>query len=261
MSELNTGEEEETHECEECGREFETEHGVAVHAGMVHKGEEDEEEEDENEEETSAPTQAEPDTASADKIVADGGDDEIKSLRDVEHTDELVRRYGADGHLFAYRDGEEHVVVSRGQEPGDKWTARVPAERTAVSQGEHLWTIPDNWERRFGIDEHMRRMDCYHIPETGVDVFITVSTNDHIVDCWYLIRSVGQLDVDVVSQLDRGELERLETRRWPADEVADDVGDALDRIAAHPDVWERRWTEDVEHYALDAFCSRLGTES
>jgi hypothetical protein len=54
--------EEETHECEECGDEFKSEHGLAIHKGMVHTDEEEEEDE----------TPAEQ-TNNAQEIVADGG--------------------------------------------------------------------------------------------------------------------------------------------------------------------------------------------
>lgn len=52
-----------THECEECGKEFDSEHGVAVHAGIVHSDDEEESEE----------MTAEADDAPV--AVADGGAD------------------------------------------------------------------------------------------------------------------------------------------------------------------------------------------
>lgn len=58
----------ETHECEECGKEFDTERGVAIHAGHVHKDEEDEEEEAEDKPKS-------PETEGAAVAVTDG--DEI----------------------------------------------------------------------------------------------------------------------------------------------------------------------------------------
>jgi hypothetical protein len=56
--------EEEIHECEECGDEFGSEHGLAIHKGMVHGTEEEEEEEDET------PTKK---ANSGQRVVADGG--------------------------------------------------------------------------------------------------------------------------------------------------------------------------------------------
>ena len=55
--------EEETHECEECGDEFGSEHGLAIHKGMVHDTEEEEEEDE-------APAEK---TNSGQRAVADGG--------------------------------------------------------------------------------------------------------------------------------------------------------------------------------------------
>jgi len=55
--------EEETHECEECGDEFGSEHGLTIHTGMVHATEEEKEEDE---------TPAEK-TNSGQRPVADGG--------------------------------------------------------------------------------------------------------------------------------------------------------------------------------------------
>lgn len=70
--------EEETHECDECGDEFGSEHGLAVHEGMVHKNG-DEEDPDE------APAEK---TNNARQAVADGG---------VDHSD-----YDVDPTEFDY---------------------------------------------------------------------------------------------------------------------------------------------------------------
>lgn len=79
------------------------------------------------------------------KTIADGGTETIRNYDEVRHSRDDVRNYSADGHLYAYREGDEHIVVSRGNKPRTRWTKRVPAERDAVLTGEHLWTIPENW--------------------------------------------------------------------------------------------------------------------
>ncbi len=60
---------------------------------------------------------------------------------------ELVRDFSADGTLFVYRDGDEHVVVSKGREHVDTWAETVPATLSLedVEVGDSLWAIPDNW--------------------------------------------------------------------------------------------------------------------
>ena len=74
---------------------------------------------------------------------------DVKDYNEVRHSEQLVRDVrNPDGTLYAYRDGDEHVVVSRGNEPATRWTRRVPACRAASISAEQLWTIPDNWEHR-----------------------------------------------------------------------------------------------------------------
>jgi len=60
-----------------------------------------------------------------------------------QHDDSTVRHYRADGTLTVTRDDEtnEHVIESRSRDLGDKWTRRVPATRTTVEPGKHLWSI------------------------------------------------------------------------------------------------------------------------
>lgn len=128
-----------------------------------------------------------------------------KTRREAEQDGSLERTYSADGTLRAYRDGDEHVVVSNGRDRSDQWTKRVPAERTHVAPGEHLWTIPDNWEQTYRIDhgDHHNPQRIYRIPETDVEVRVSVPHNNYLVDAWYGVQSVGESVVTFAGELDR----------------------------------------------------------
>jgi hypothetical protein len=122
---------------------------------------------------------------------------ETKSLRNLggRRGDAVIRSYSADGHLYAYREGDTHVVVSNGREPATRWTKRFHAERTDadIDVGETLWTVPDNWVREIEIERvnggaHV----IYTVPETGAVVRVSTPKNNHLVDAWYGVKAVGE---------------------------------------------------------------------
>lgn len=191
-------EDDETHECQECGEEFDTEHGVAVHAGIVHS-------EDESEESDEAEDDVTTDADDAPTAIADGGL-EVRDYRgDLERSDDLVRSYTTPPgeRLYAYRtdDGDHHIVVSRGKEPGDRWEKRVPAERDRVVAGQQLWTIPDNWEKRAHVTRDSIAYGLFTVPETDHWVKLSIPTNDWLGDAWYGVKAVGDLSVEPVGEL------------------------------------------------------------
>jgi hypothetical protein len=244
--------EEETHECEECGDEFDSEHGLAVHQGVKHS------DDGETESNTEEPTMTESNTDSTSpKAMADGGTEQIRDSNEVRHSDDEVRRYSADGHLYAYREGDEHVVVSRGNESRTRWTKRVPAERDAVLAGEHLWTVPENWEHRVNIKGAAEaRYAIYHIPETGVDVLVTVPNKNHLVDAWYGVKRVGNLTVTYDDEIAWDELETLIENARDVEEVSDDAVEALETLHRRRRSFERKFAEGVDMYAEEALFER-----
>lgn len=179
--------------------------------------------------------------------------DDVRDAREVRDTGDAVRYYSAGGHLYAYRDGDDHVVVSRGNDPQTRWTKRVPAERAAILAGEHLWTIPENWEHRVNIEGAAEaRYAIYHIPETDVDVLVTVPHKKHLVDAWYGVQSVGELTVTYDDELDWDELEaRLEDLE-DVEEADADVVDALETIYGLQARFERKFIEGVDIHAKRA---------
>ncbi|QSG09588.1 hypothetical protein [Halapricum desulfuricans] len=229
----------ETHECDGCGDEFDTEHGLATHEGLTHSND--------------GPSSTDESDGHTAEVVADGGTEEIRDLRDVRNSDDEVRRYSADGHLYAYREGDEHVIVARGDEPRMRWTKRVPAERGAVLEGEQLWTIPDNWEKRATIKgEAEARYGIYNIPETDVDVLATIPNNNYLVDAWYGIENVGQLEVTYDDRIEWDKLEQTIENVKEIDEVGDDVVDALKSLHRRKDHFERKFAEDINLHAQEA---------
>lgn len=177
----------ETHECDECGDKFDSEHGLAVHEGMVHKDNEEDEQDDTETELAGEAT----DTPTA---IADGGQ-EIREYRgDIEFSDGQVRRYSADGTLYAYQEGDDHVVVSRGREPATKWTDRVPATVERPVPGQKRWTIPDNWEKRAVSKRDTIAYGLFYVPDSDVWARVSIPTNDRLVDAWHRVQAVGNLN-------------------------------------------------------------------
>lgn len=187
------------------------------------------------------------------RVLTDGGE-EIRSYRDVKRTRDAVRDYAADGTLFAYRDGDEHVVVSEGNDRGDRWTKRVPAERTTVDVGDHLWTIPENWTHRLSIrGAGTSRYALYHIPETDCDVRVSVPNKVHLCDAWYGVKDVGTAVVEWDDELDRDALRQLRADCADSDVVDSDVLSVLDRIDQQWDWFDELYRETANEIAWDVF--------
>ncbi|RNJ22030.1 hypothetical protein [Halosegnis longus] len=194
-------------------------------------------------------TESNTDDTSA-RTVADGGTEQIRGSNEVRRSDDEVRYYSADGYLYAYHEGDEHVVVSRGNEPQTRWTKRVPAERDAVVAGGHLWTIPENWEHRVKIKgAGQARNAIYHIPETGVDVLVSVPNKNYLVDAWYGVERVGSLTVSYDDEIGWDELEVLIETVQDIEEVSDDVADALETLHCRRRSFERKFANEVDTYA------------
>jgi hypothetical protein len=191
------------------------------------------------------------------KALADGGTDHIRGTDEVRHTDDEVRRYSADGYLYAYREGNEHVIVSRGNEPATRWTKRVPSERNAVIPGEHLWCIPENWNHRVSIRGAAEaRYAIYYIPETDVDVLLTVPNKNYLVDAWYGVKRVGELSVTYDDQIAWGQLETLIENARDSTEVSDDATKALETLYRRRHQFDQEFTDAVNMHAEDALFER-----
>jgi len=192
---------EETHECGECDDEFDSEHGVAVHKGIVHS---EDEKEDESEEEEAAASEMDSDSGTRGVAVADGGLT-VRELNDVRHSDDLVREYRTPpgNRLYAYRtdDGEHHVVVSRGSEPGTRWESRVPATVERPIPGQKLWTIPDNWEKYVHSKRDNIAYGLVYVPGSDTWARVSIPTNNWLTDAWYSVKAVGELSVEPVGEL------------------------------------------------------------
>ena len=183
---------------------------------------------------------------------------EIPDVQVLREQNKLVRDYRADGYLFAFRDGDEHVIVARGREPPMQWTETALATRHAVLPGEELWTIPSNWEQRVSIDGvGNRRYAIYHIPETNVDVLVTVPAKNHLTDAWFGVKRVGTLSVEYDDEIDWEELENTIEVVQDIDEVTDEVLNALERLHSRRRGFERRFSELVDEYAEKALFERV----
>jgi hypothetical protein len=247
----------ETHECEECGDEFDSEHGLAVHQGIVHS---EDEEEDVSEDEEADAGEMDSDSDTRGVAVADGGLT-VREFNDVRHSDELVREYRTPpgDRLYAYRgdDGEHHVVVSRGSEPGTKWESRVPATVARPVPGQKLWTIPDNWEKRVHSKRDSIAYGLFYVPEPDVWAKVSIPTNDWLTDAWYRVSVVGDLAVEPVGELASSYELRQHAREYEEKhdvEQAEKDVELLRKIADNWDMVEedlRLTTEWVRDEGLD----------
>ena len=164
--------------------------------------------------------------------------------------DSTVRHYRADGTLTVTRDSEtnEHVVKSRGNDRGDTWTRRVPATRTTVAPGEHLWSIPDNWMHRYtlkagsGADKGI-----YDIPETGDSVLVSLChQNNRITDAFHVVKRVGSTTWTARAEVDQDALSDALTHvNKYSDEFPNAVRDVLKYLRDNP----RDAVADAEEFA------------
>lgn len=188
---------------------------------------------------------------------SDADDNAIQDNRYARNVNDGIRRYRADGILFAYCDRDQHVIVSQGQEPATKWTKRVPAERSAVISGERLWTIPENWVQKVSVRGAAEaRWAIFYIPETEVDVLVTVPQKNYLVDAWYGVKRVGALTVTYADEIDWNGLEESMDGIREIDAVDADVVEALEYLVRWQDNFERKFAEEVNMYAHEAVFER-----
>jgi hypothetical protein len=191
-----------------------------------------------------------------------GNAEQVRDRQTVRNSEDEVRDVrNPDGTLYAYREGDKHVVVSRGNEPNTKWTKRVPAERTAVAPGECLWTIPSNWETRLIIDGDWDGAYAIHrIPEEEVHVLVSIPKNCHLVDKWFGVKRVGDLSVTFDDSLATDEIERAIEATEDIDEVPKATHEELKRLRDRPNSLERRIERNVNEVAKTAFFENVSHE-
>jgi len=185
--------------------------------------------------------------------MQDQTDDDGRTVTEITLSEDCVRKVrNPDGSLVAYRDGDEHMVISRGDEPRTRWTKRVPAERTDVESGDQLWTIPDNWTKVIHESHDHITYGIYEIGGTDSVVKLSVPTNNHLVDKWFGVKQVGSgLTADA-----EGALGTADDVRALADSLESDGRDhvddpeALRRIADHWDAVEED-LQMAEHWVAD----------
>ncbi|MCQ4334376.1 hypothetical protein KM295_13005 [Natronomonas sp. F2-12] len=200
----------------------------------------------------SAMTESNTDNTST-EAMTDGSTETIRDSDEVRFSNDDVRHYSADGHLYAYRENDEHVVVSRGRESRDRWTKRVPAERDAVLAGEHLWTIPENWQHRVKIKGPAEASyGIYHIPESGVDVLVTVPNKTQLVDAWYGVKRVGTLNVTYDGGIAWDKLDTTIESIRDIEEISDDVVEALESLHCRRHKFERKYVKEIGRCGEDA---------
>jgi hypothetical protein len=186
--------------------------------------------------------------------------DDPLSWREVRDSERSVRHYSADGTLYAYRDGDDHVVVSRGRDAPTRWSKTVPAERHAVLAGGHMWTIPDNWQHRVSINsDGDKRCAVYHIPETGVDVLVHTPTNCRLADAWYAAERVGELSVTYDDEIAWHDLDETIAHREDDDTISTETLDALRQLYQRRHSVEQVFTEAVDEYAEESLLHQRET--
>jgi len=136
-----------------------------------------------------------------------------------------------DGTLHAERsnDGETHIVESNGNEPRAQWTTEIPATCPDPEVGQKRWTVPDDWDLLVTdqLTEH-QRTGIYRLPDDRV-ARLHFADNCHLVDRWYQVGTIGELELSFEPLLDR---DALETQVQHArDAAADGFDGARDELA------------------------------
>ncbi|MGQ3329953.1 hypothetical protein [Halorubrum sp. FL23] len=102
--------------------------------------------------------------------------------------DAQIREYAENGTLKAYNNEKENEHIIKITDERGQTTRTTSATRTAVLEGEQLWTIPKNW-KHFATD---RGHIIYRIPET--DVFVSVSRpTGPVSGATYTVETLGSL--------------------------------------------------------------------
>ena len=175
---------------------------------------------------------------------------EIRSSDDVRSSDAEVRRYG-DDTLYAYRDGDEHVVVYQGEE---SWTKRVPAQRSATIPEERLWTVPDNWSPKLEIEgDDGRDYAVYWIPDPEIHVLLSVPVSVDADEAWYGVESVGKLRLTLDDTLDQYELSAALSDIESEGDYDEGVVEALRRTERQWLIFKRDYRSHFDERAPEAF--------
>jgi len=176
--------------------------------------------------------------------VADGGL-EIRDFNDIRYSDDLVREYRTPPGdcLYAYRtdDGDHHIVVSRGNEPATRWERRVPATIDRPIPGQKLWSLPDNWDKKAVSEQEAIAYGLFYVPDSDVWTHVSIPTNDWLVDAWYYVNGVGDIDVDPVGNLGSSYDVRQFANEYEekyGSEVAEEDVEAIREIASSWDIVE-----------------------
>lgn len=154
------------------------------------------------------------------------------------HDDSNVRYHRADGTLTVTRDDEsdEHVIKSRGRTSRDTWTRRVPAFRTTVEPGEHLWRIPANWATYYRLrsnDEPNRNI--YHIPESGQSLLLSLSDQHApIADAYHTVEAIGEVTWSARVEVDQAPLRDALNTVYQSERYDDGVRDVLQYVRDTP---------------------------
>jgi hypothetical protein len=165
---------------------------------------------------------------------------EALSLNEVKKTDRLVRKYATPpgDYLYAYRDDKSHVVVSNGSKPHKQWTKREPATVTNPIPGQKLWTIPENWDKQVHSKGTNIDYAIYSIPESKMYAKVSIPTNDWLVDAWYGVKTVGELDAEPVGDLGPRYEAREFTDRYKSRFDDDESKEMIDKVVENWDVME-----------------------
>jgi hypothetical protein len=164
--------------------------------------------------------------------------------------DSIVRRYIANGTLTVTRDEEtnEHVITSNGIDRGDKWERRVPAVRTSVEVGEHLWSTPDNWsqqyrlKRKSGLDKGI-----YQIPESGDAVLLELGdTRVYLADAFHRVEAIGSVSWSAHASVDQDALSDALTH---ISESSDGSNEAVRHVLEYVQENPREAVEEAEEAA------------
>jgi len=168
-------------------------------------------------------------------------DSDAPAYRDVAKHKQIRSYANPSGslHVIDPDDGsDEWLLVADGEHID--LTKRIPASVSDVSAGDKLWAIPQNWAEKVHVSADMIDYGIFAIDDGEQYAKVSIPTNDHVVDAWYRVKTVGtELQAQTVKSL---------ASRYEVDEAVTELevsgyhddARALRRVA-------ERWHEMIDH--------------
>jgi hypothetical protein len=164
---------------------------------------------------------------------------------------EEVRTFSnPSGSLVVYRGGGKHYVSATAPNSGDPRNTFSLTESAIVDnpeKGDKLWAIPTNWKFLYRNSEYDNNVsEIYEVVRDGEEntfVYVGVPKNNHLMDAYFNVQIVGDLEITIHDYPVIGE---DEIEKWKTIHGDDsDVVECL-RTVRDSDETEKTWKLLIE---------------